>query len=167
MFETTFFEESEKLCTILAKQKPKRIKNFCKNTLVSIRPNLTQKYLLTKELLKTKIAMQLDLTSGFIYKSCLIKYPKFIFSVELFKNSVANAWAYILSHSLKLNITSRAKQLCKLILENNLQNEVDELTLTCLMFYDDFSEMIKVCNYLKVDLANIENAKNLLKLHEG
>ena len=84
--------------------------------------------------------------------------------MDLFKNSLTSAWAYIECFANNANITKRAKQLCELILTKNMQNSIDEDVLTCLMFCDNYAEMLRACRYFDVDVASIENAKNMLNI---
>ena len=115
-------------------------------------------------MLRAQKTKTLDLTANLTYRSFSIKLPKICQAVDLFKNSITNAWAYVECYANNTNISKRAKQLCDAILIKGLQNEIDEYVLTCLMFCDNYTVMLSACRYFDVDIAKIENAKNMLNI---
>lgn len=164
LLTTNNFDEGELLSFRLGVCKPKKIKNYCNNVLLSIRPNLKQKFFLTREILRNSQQHVFDLTSNFVYRSFSFKLKKRLGCIALFKNSITNAWAYIQCYAHNHKIKHNAEKLFEIILKNNLQSKIDEKTLTCLMFLDDYTELLKVCRYFQVDLGAIENAKYMLNL---
>lgn len=161
---TSFFDEGEMLCHKLSLSRAGKAKRYYAKVLLSVRPNLKQKFFLTREALRAQKFKTIDLTANFCYRSFSSKLPKICSAVDLFKNSLTSAWAYIECFANNANITKRAKQLCELILTKNMQNSIDEDVLTCLMFCDNYAEMLRACRYFDVDVASIENAKNMLNI---
>ncbi len=164
LFGTCFYDVGEKLSHKLSLSHSKKVKKYCCKVLLSVRPNLRQKFFLTREMLRAQKTKTLDLTANLTYRSFSIKLPKICQAVDLFKNSITNAWAYVECYANNTNISKRAKQLCDAILIKGLQNEIDEYVLTCLMFCDNYTVMLSACRYFDVDIAKIENAKNMLNI---
>ena len=158
------FYEGELCAQKLASSSSKKAKKYCKKVLLSIRPDINQKFFLTREVLRNNKSHVVELTSNYVFRSFSFKLKKSLACISLFKNSITNAWAYIQCFENNIKLKQKAEQIFGIILKNNLQSEIDENTLTCLLFCDDYEQMIRACNYFCVDLGTIENAKNKLNI---
>ena len=87
----------------------------------------------------------------------------FIFELKKY-DYIFTAEENVKSGGFAENLKNTAEKLFSVILKNNLQNKIDENTLTCLMFCDDYEEMLRVCNYFNVDPGCVENAKYMLNI---
>ena len=165
LVSTKHFEEGEMLANHFGHSKNKRIKKYCRKVLLSVRPNLKQKFLLTREILRGQKHKCVELTANLTFRSFSLKLSKSLNCIALFRNSITNAWAYVQCYANKCNILKTAENLFKIILENNLENKIEENVLTCLIFSNETKEFHNVCTYFAVDEGEVENAKYLLKIN--
>ena len=164
LLTTKYYALSDNFLSILSTIKSKKALKYYKKALLSVRYNIHQKYLLTKYALINKNLKIVNVTTNFIYRSFFNRLPAFCSGMQIIKNSVASALAYAECFANYINIIPTAKNIYLNILDKNLETQIDENTLTCLMFYNYNSELKSVCNYFNVDIAKVENTKSLLNL---
>lgn len=144
--------------------KHKCIKNYYKHALLSVRPSMQQKFILAREAVVGGFLKVVNLNANLVYRSFYSKLPKFCYVNDSFKNSVINAWIYVECYANKTDIFANAKQLYRRLIMQEKNEIIEENVLTCLMFYNDFKIFDRVCKYFDVDIAAVENAKNILNL---
>ena len=130
---------------------------------MSVRPNLHQKFILTREAMRSSGFRIINLNANLTYRSFYNVLPKFCYTNELFKKSVTNARAYTECYANSLNIIPTATTLYRHFANHNLGDGLDENILTCLMFYNT-RVLLQVCQYFDVDIGKVQDAKNMLKL---
>ncbi|MBQ7602540.1 MAG: hypothetical protein IJU58_00095 [Clostridia bacterium] len=141
----------------------KRIKRYFEKALLSVRPNLHQKFILTREAMRNSNLRVINLNANLTYRSFYNILPKFCYSNDLFKKSVTSAKAYTECYANFVNIIPVAISLYKQISKQQLDNKLDENILTCLMFSNS-QVLLQVCKYFDVDVAKVLDTKNILKI---
>ena len=161
---TDEYDEVKQMAQKFCQSPNKRVKKYCAHSLLSVRTNLRQKFLLTREVMRTKYYKIINLNANLTYRSFYNNLPHFCYQNELFKRSVTSARAYVECYANMIDIIPMAKCLYnKIGLMQN--NDFDENVLACLMFNNNTQIMEKACRYFDVDIACIENVKNILKLN--
>ena len=163
LLTTNEYDLTQQVARHFCLSKNKRIKKYFEKALLSVRPNLHQKFILTREAMRNSNLRIINLNANLAYRSFYNTLPRFCYSNELFKKSVTNAKAYTECYANFVNIMPMAILLYKQISNQQMHNILDENLLTCLMF-SNTQVLLQVCKYFDVDISKVLDTKNILKI---
>ena len=162
LLTTKYYAVSSGFAYLLSANKNKKALKYYAEALLSVRYDIHQKFILTKNALINNNLKIINVNTNFIYRSFYNKLPSYCYNMPLIKKSLASALAYTECFANYINILPMAKDIYLNIIDKNIN--ISEDVLTCLMFYNYAQELKNVCIYFNVDIADVENTKTLLNL---